>query len=85
MAFHENHSRSILKAITYRVIIILSNAIVIYLMTGNSNLTANFIWITSIVSTLLYFIHERIWNEIHWGKKRLHYVHHHQNYPPRQP
>jgi uncharacterized membrane protein len=71
MAFHEEHSRSLVKTITYRLIIIISNAIIIYLMTGNLNLTANFIAVTSVASTLLYFIHERMWNQIHWGKKRL--------------
>lgn len=78
MAFHENHRRSILKTITYRLLIIISNAIVIYLMTGDTKLTASFISITSIVSTTLYFAHERLWNEVHWGKKHLnHHVHSH--------
>lgn len=85
MAFHEDHSRSIVKAVTYRILIIISNAIVIYLFTGNSSLTANFIGITSVVSTILYFVHERMWNEIHWGKKHIHYVHHHQHPARRQP
>lgn len=72
MAFLEDHRRSIVKTISYRILIIISNAIVIYIMTGNMNLTASFIGITSIVSTLVYFAHERLWNEIHWGKKHLH-------------
>ncbi len=75
MAFHENHSRSIIKTITYRLLIIVSNAIIIYLMTGDISLSASFIGVTSVVSTLLYFIHERMWNGIHWGKKHLDHNH----------
>lgn len=71
MAFHENHSRSIVKALTYRAIIIVSDAILIYAITENKTLTFSFIGISNIASTILYFVHERIWNDIHWGKKPL--------------
>lgn len=80
MAFHENHSRSIVKTITYRLLIIVSNGIFLYMITDDADLTADFIGLTTIASTLLYFIHERMWNGIHWGKKHIHYIHHHRGY-----
>lgn len=78
MAFQENHSRSIVKALTYRGIILVSDATLIYLITGNFKLTIGFVGISNVASTFLYFVHERIWNEVHWGKKEFPHHHHHE-------
>jgi uncharacterized membrane protein len=66
--FHEHHSRSLVKTITYRVLIIISNGIVVYAATHEWRLTLNVMGISSVVSTIIYFLHERAWNSIHWGK-----------------
>ena len=71
MAFHEHHSRSVAKAITYRVLIILSNGIIVYLYTHQWRTTLDVMGISSVVSTLIYFVHERAWNHIHWGKRHI--------------
>ena len=68
MAFHEKHSRSVAKALTYRALIIIADSIVVYLLTRRFDLVAGFVIVSNIYSTVLYFIHERIWNDIHWGK-----------------
>lgn len=60
--------RSIAKTVTYRVLIIVSNAIIIYLITKRLDITAGFTLFSGIMSTFLYYFHERIWNMIHWGK-----------------
>jgi adenylylsulfate kinase len=71
MAFHENHSRSLVKTITYRVLIIVSNSIIVYLLTRRVDMTVAFITTTNIARTVLYFLHERAWNRVHWGKRHL--------------
>ena len=71
MAFLEHQHRSLVKTITYRVLIIISNGIIIYLYTGRWDLTLNVMGISSIVSTIIYFLHERAWNSVHWGKRRI--------------
>jgi len=68
MAFHEKHSRSIVKAITYRILIIISDTIIVYIITRRLDIAAGFIAINTVVNTALYFAHERAWNNIHWGK-----------------
>ena len=68
MSFHEKHRRSIAKAFTYRFVIIVADSIIVYLLTRRLDLVAGFVVISNIYSTILYFIHERIWNDIHWGK-----------------
>ena len=71
MAFHELHHRSLIKTITYRALIILSNGGIVYLYTGEIRTTLDVMGISSLVSTLIYFFHERAWNGIHWGKAAL--------------
>jgi len=61
--------RSALKAISYRLIIIMLDFSVIYLMTGKTSIALGFMIISNLYTTLAYFIHERIWSKIRWGLK----------------
>ena len=70
---HEWHARSIVKAITYRVIIVLSNGILVYCLTSNWHFTYEVLVFSTIISTILYYFHERIWNHIHWGREHKHH------------
>jgi uncharacterized membrane protein len=69
--FHENPARSVVKAITFRIIIIISDTIVMYLIVRRIDLALSVMAASNIVSMLLYYIHERTWNRIHWGKRKL--------------
>lgn len=60
--------RSIVKAITFRCFIIVADGIIIFILTHRYDLTLGMIVFSNLSSTVLYFIHERIWNRIHWGK-----------------
>jgi uncharacterized membrane protein len=55
----ESHKRSIVKAITWRVIA----TVIAYLWVG---LEAAII--INIIQTIAYYIHERIWVHIKWGR-----------------
>jgi uncharacterized membrane protein len=63
----EKPIRSIVKTVVYRMLIISSDGIIIYLLTHKVGLTLGVIGFSNIASTILYFIHERIWDQIHWG------------------
>lgn len=60
--------RSIVKAITFRTLILCSDAIVIFLITHRWDTTLGLVVATNLASTALYFIHERVWNRIQWGR-----------------
>ena len=62
--------RSLVKAITYRAVIIALDFSVIYLLTGRVDVALGFMIISNIYTTAAYFIHERIWNKITWGIER---------------
>ncbi len=70
MVFREVPTRSIIKTLTYRLVIILSNFIVTYLLTGSFDLATKVASVTFVVNTGIYFFHERVWNSIRWGKKK---------------
>ena len=66
--FHEHLGRSIVKAFTYRVLIMVSQGLITYIITRRLNITLGIMFFSSITSTLLYLFHERLWNNVHWGK-----------------
>jgi len=70
MKIYETRSRSLVKTITYRVIIIISNFTIALILTKSFSLAAQVAGYTFIINTLLYFFHERIWNNISWGRAK---------------
>jgi uncharacterized membrane protein len=67
--FHEKHSRTIVKSITWRLVAFGSTVIVLKIITGS--------WETSLwqsiiihsIKTVLYYIHERLWNLSNFGQE----------------
>jgi len=63
-----NRTRSLVKAFTWRIAASLDTFLISYLITGR------FDWATSIASfeiitkAILYYLHERCWNKIDWGR-----------------
>ena len=66
--FYEHFHRSIIKAITFRLVILVSDGIIIFLITRRYDLTLGVVLFSNISSTIIYILHERFWNEVHWGK-----------------
>ena len=67
---HRTSKRSLVKAFTYRAVIIVLDFSVIYLLTGRVDVALGFMIISNIYTTAAYFVHERIWNKITWGIER---------------
>lgn len=60
--------RTILKSITFRIVATIATVVIVYLLTGNLAL-ANTIGLIDLVSKLLiYYLHERAWEAVSWGK-----------------
>ncbi|HMS92400.1 MAG TPA: DUF2061 domain-containing protein [Candidatus Saccharibacteria bacterium] len=64
----ETHYRTFVKTITYRIVIVISIFFVTYYTTGEIGDALAITSITAVTGTILYYIHERVWNSIHWGK-----------------
>lgn len=68
---HTTKKRSLVKALTYRVVIIILDFSVIYLLTRRVDVALGFMIISNIYTTVAYFVHERIWSRIRWGIERV--------------
>ncbi|RMB59484.1 DUF2061 domain-containing protein [Dokdonia sinensis] len=65
---NEKPLRSVVKAISWRLIGTIDTLLVSYLLTGEWLLATSIASIDFVTKLLLYFFHERIWNRIQWGK-----------------
>jgi uncharacterized membrane protein len=67
----DTNKRSLIKTITWRVTGSSATFLIAYIMTDNFAI-AGVIGIVQLISnSILYFIHERAWNQIKWGKTGL--------------
>lgn len=64
----ERPIRSIAKAISWRVIGTIDTLFISYLLIGEVAIAASIASIDFMTKMLLYFFHERIWNNIGWGR-----------------
>ena len=61
--------RSIVKTVSYRVTIVILDFLCIYLFTGKMKIALGYTVVSNLYTTFFYFLHERIWAKINWGKK----------------
>ena len=64
----EKPLRSVIKALTWRLIGTIDTLLVSYFLTGKIGLATSIASIDFVTKLVLYFFHERIWNHINWGK-----------------
>lgn len=67
--FIETRTRSIAKTIAWRIIATLITWAVVYFFTGKISESLKITLTAAVASMIAYYIFERIWNKIQWGKK----------------
>ncbi|MFK5959101.1 MAG: DUF2061 domain-containing protein [Lutibacter sp.] len=65
----EKATRSIVKAISWRIIGTLDTIIISWFITGQIAMALSIGLVEVVTKMVLYFFHERIWNFIKWGKQ----------------
>jgi uncharacterized membrane protein len=65
---NDNKKRSIVKTITWRVTGSGATFLIAFMMTGSLTIAGTIGLVQMFSNTLLYYVHERIWNRINWGK-----------------
>jgi uncharacterized membrane protein len=65
----EHHLRSIVKAFTWRLTGTLDTMVISFIITGQAKWAISIGLVEFFTKTLLYYLHERIWNKIDIGKK----------------
>jgi adenylylsulfate kinase len=66
----ETNARSIAKAISYRVLGSTSTAGIVFLFSHKLSLSVGIGLIDSVVKIAMYFVHERVWNHISFGRPK---------------
>jgi adenylylsulfate kinase len=62
------YKRSGLKAVTWRVIATLTTISIVYVYTGEIDLMVGVGILDVLIKMILYFVHERIWNNVAVGR-----------------
>ncbi len=66
----ESNARSIAKALSYRVLGSLSTGALVFFFTGSYTKSVGAAAADSVVKIVLYFLHERLWNHIPFGRPK---------------
>lgn len=66
----ETHARSIAKAVSYRVLGSGSTVGIFFLISGNIKLSLGAGALDTVVKLAIYFLHERLWNHIGFGRAK---------------
>ena len=64
----ETHMRSVVKAVSWRIIATLTTILLVFIFTGNLVISGA-VGLTELFSKLgIYYLHERLWNAIGFGR-----------------
>ena len=63
------HRRSLAKAVLWRATASAITLLLVYGITGSSKLATSVAGAEIMVKILTYYFHERVWTNIHWGKR----------------
>lgn len=67
---NETNSRSFAKAISWRLTGTADTFIISWLITGSAALAGGIASVEVITKIILYWLHERVWNKIPYGKNQ---------------
>jgi adenylylsulfate kinase len=65
----ESHARSLVKAVTWRILGTTETFLISLIITGRIGTAGGIAAVQVVASTALYWLHERFWNNIRWGRK----------------
>ncbi len=67
----ESSMRSVLKGFTWRLVATFSTMVIAYLITGETGMALKIGGIEFVAKIAVYYVHERIWLRISFGKKSV--------------
>lgn len=59
-----------IKAVSYRIMGSLATALIFYFLTGKAGLSASAGALDMVVKIGIYFLHERLWDHINFGRPK---------------
>jgi uncharacterized membrane protein len=68
----ERAMRSMGKVVTWRILVTITNFIGGWLASGSWQVGLGVVSFALVVNSILYYFHERTWNQLDWGKEPNH-------------
>jgi uncharacterized membrane protein len=68
----ETGTRSLVKTISWRLTGTCATFFISYLILGSFSIASTIALVQLITNTILYYLHERVWNRIKWGLNKYH-------------
>ena len=62
--------RSLAKSLTWRIIAVISTFVIGYAMTGSLTFAASLTVVSNLINFILYYVHERVWLKVEWGRSK---------------
>jgi uncharacterized membrane protein len=66
---HSTKKRSWGKSVTWRLVAVISTFFVGYFMTSSWQFATSLTIISNLINFVLYYMHERIWLQVRWGRE----------------
>ena len=66
----ETQARSIAKAVSYRILGSATTGLIVFILTGKPTLSVGASMLDVVLKIGAYFVHERIWNHISYGRPK---------------
>jgi len=65
---NDSNARSLAKTISWRITGSSATFLISYILSGDFVIAGSIALTQIVADTILYFVHERIWNKVDWGK-----------------
>lgn len=66
----ETHARSVMKALSWRIVATLTTVVLVFAFTGSFVISFGVGALEFLLKILVYYLHERVWNMISYGRKK---------------
>ncbi|MBN2809992.1 MAG: adenylyl-sulfate kinase [Deltaproteobacteria bacterium] len=67
----ESKLRSIIKSLSWRLLATLTTILIVYIFVGNTRIAFSIGGIEVFLKMLVYFLHERLWEKIRFGRREI--------------
>jgi len=67
-ALNESQRRSIAKTLTWRITGSAATFLISWMISGSWSMAGSIAVIQIVANTVLYYLHERVWNAVMWGR-----------------
>jgi uncharacterized membrane protein len=69
LVLKESRLRSLVKSLIYRIFVIIGTGTIVWFITRDITETISTTITVQVFIIILYYLNERIWDKIHWGRE----------------